>query len=241
MNKIKNISAFLLFFSAVIFTSCTVEPYTGPIPSTENGGANQSVNDYWPSAINNQWLFSLNGVNQTPMKMVSIDAIGGNNYFTFNTQSSGGASQITRLRKLNGDYYLKSENVIVAAQPGIPGSTSTGTERIILKDYLAVGGTWTTDYVQTTTYTDPAYPVVTTSINIVSTILEKGSTLTVGAQNFNDVIKLRVVQNATVTGQSSSSSSISYYWYAKSVGPIKIETTSGTSTYVQNLVSYVLN
>jgi hypothetical protein len=239
MNKLKSISAFLLLFSVVIFTSCSVEPYTGPMPSSASNGGNQSTNDYWPSAINNQWVFSLNGVNQAPLKMVSIDAIGGNSYYTFNSQSNGGVSQVTRLRKSNGDYYLKSEDVIVAAQGGIPGSTSTGTERILLKDYLAVGGAWTTDYVQTTTYTDPTYPVVTTNFNIVSTILEKGSTLTVGGQTFNDVIKVRVVQNITFSGQSSSA--ISYYWYAKNVGPIKIETTSGTTTYIQDLVSYILN
>jgi hypothetical protein len=233
-----------LLFSAVIFTSCTVEPYEGPMPSsgdsTNNGGnGNSSTTDYWPSAINNQWVFSLNGVNQAPLKMVSVDVIGGNSYYTFNSQSNGGASQVTRLRKSNGDYYLKSEDVIVAAQGGMPGSTSTGTERILLKDYLAVGGTWTADYVQTTTYTDPIYPVVTTDFNIVSTILEKGSTLNVNGQTFNDVIKVKVVQNITFSGQSSVSTS--YYWYAKNVGPIKIETTSGTTTYIQDLVSYILN
>ncbi|MEO8236436.1 MAG: hypothetical protein ABI549_13545 [Flavobacterium sp.] len=239
MNKIKSISAFLLLFSAVIFTSCSVEPYTGSIPSSGDNGGNESANDYWPSAINNQWVFSLNGVNQAPLKMVSIDAIGGNSYFTFNPQSNGGVSQVTRLRKLNGDYYIKSEDIIVAAQAGVPGSTSTGTERILLKDYLPVGGSWTSDYVQTTTYTDPTYPVVTTNFNIVATILEKGSTLTVGSQTFNDVIKVRVVQNITFSGQISSA--ISYYWYAKNVGSIKIETTSGTTTYTQDLVSYILN
>ncbi|MEN9489178.1 MAG: hypothetical protein RL494_1443 [Bacteroidota bacterium] len=242
MNKIKNIAAFLFLFTAALFTSCTVEPYTGPIPNPNNPNnlpPDPSTGNYWPSAINNQWVFSLNGVNQAPLKMVSYDLVGANNYYTFGAQASGAVSQITRLRKLNGDYYLKSEDVVIAAQGAIPGSTSTGTERILLKDYVPVGDSWTTDYVQTTTYTDPAYPVVTTNFNIVSTILEKGSSLTVNGQVFNDVIKLRMVQNATFSGQTTSS--ISYYWFAKNVGPIRIETSSGTSTYNQDLVSYILN
>lgn len=244
MNKLKNISAFLLLFSAVIFTSCSgdIEPYEGTIPGanpTSTPGGGTTAGDYWPAAINNQWIFSVNGTNQAPLKIASLDVIGGNSYYTFTAQSGGGATQVTRLRKLNGDYYIKSEDVVVAPQPGgIPGSTSTGTERILLKDYLDVGGSWTHNYVQTTTYTNPAYPVMTTNFNIVSTILEKNTTLTVNSQNYTNVIKVRVVQNVTSNGVTSVATS--YYWYSKNVGPIKISTEYNGTTSTQDLASYNL-
>ncbi|MEO8515191.1 MAG: hypothetical protein ABI426_00525 [Flavobacterium sp.] len=246
MNKLKNISVYLLLFTAVFFTSCSgdIEPYEGTIPNanptdnTGGGGGGQSTGDYWPTAINNQWIFSVNGTNQAPMKMVSLDNIGGNNYYTFNAQSGGGATQVTRLRKSNGDYYIKSEDVVIAPQPGIPGSTSTGTERILLKDYLDVGGTWTYNYVQTTTYTDPQYPVISMNFNIVSTIVEKNTTLNVNGQNYTNVIKVRVVQNVTNNGQTSVATS--YYHFSKNVGPIKITTEYNGTTSNQDLASYNL-
>lgn len=244
MSKLKNISAFILLFASVLFTSCSIEPYEGTIPSTNptdntTPGGGQSTGDYWPTAINNQWVFSVNGANQTPLKMVSLDVIGGNNYYTFNSQSGGGATQVTRLRKLNGDYFLKSEDVVIAPQGGAPGSTSNGTERILLKDYLDVGGSWTYNYVQTTTFTDPAFPVIAMNFNIVSTILEKNASLTVNGQNFSNVIKIRVVQNVTNNGQTSVSTS--YYWFSKNVGPIKISTEYNGTTSTQDIASYILN
>lgn len=241
MSKLKNISAFMLLFASVLFTSCSIEPYEGEIPGANpivTPGGGQSTADYWPTAINNQWVFSVNGTNQTPLKMVSLDNIGGNNYYTFNSQSGGGATQVTRLRKLNGDYFLKSEDVVIAPQGGAPGSTSNGTERILLKDYLDVGGSWTYNYVQTTTFTDPIYPVISMNFNIVSTILEKNASLTVNGQNFSNVIKIRVVQNVTNNGQTSVSTS--YYWFSKNVGPIKISTEYNGTTSNQDLVSYNL-
>lgn len=246
MNKLKNISTFLLLLTTVFFTSCEIEPYEGPMPTSQNnpfpndgGDGQQSAGDYWPAAINNQWVYSVNGVNQAPLKMVSYDNVGGTNYFTFNSQSGGGATQVTRLRKLNGDYYIKSEDVVIAPQGGMPGSTSNGTERILLKDYLNVGGSWTHNYVQTTTYTDPSFPVISMNFNIVSTILEKNSTLTVNGQNFTNVIKVSVVQTVTNNGQTSVATS--YYWYAKNVGPIKILTDYNGTTSTQDIASYILN
>lgn len=245
MNKLKNISAFALLFVAVLFTSCSIEPYEGAIPGANptntsgGGGGGQSTGDYWPTAINNQWLFSVNGTNQTPLKIVSLDVIGGNNYYTFNSQSGGGASQVTRIRKSNGDYFLKSEDVVIAAQPGVPGSTSTGTERILLKDYLNVGGTWTYNYVQTTTYTDPTYPVISLGFNIVSTIVEKNVAATVNGHNYTDVIKVKVIQNINNNGVTSASTQ--YYWFSKNVGPIMISSEYNGATTTQNLASYILN
>ncbi|WP_395056490.1 DUF6252 family protein [Flavobacterium sp.] len=46
MNKLKNIWAFILLFSAVLFFACTVEPYDGPMPTSgdivNNGSSSAS-------------------------------------------------------------------------------------------------------------------------------------------------------------------------------------------------------
>lgn len=247
MKKIKLITAVLVFFAAFNLTSCDNEPIDPAIDLNNGGntgGGGTSSGDYWPAALNNQWVFNLNGVQQDPLKMVSINAINGNTYYTFNQQSGTGgtgtaASATLRLRKTSGDYYIKVEDIVTPAQAGMPGSTTTGSETILLKDYLAVGGTWTSSYNQTTTYTDPSFPVITLNFVIEASIMEKNISLTVNGAVYTDVIKVKYVQNVTSFGQTTSS--INYYWFSKNVGPIKITNEFGTSTYNQELVSYILN
>lgn len=253
MKKIKLITAVLVFFAAFNLTSCDNEPID-PAINLNNGGNNggntggggTTTGDYWPAALNNQWVFNLNGVQQTPMKIVSINAINGNTYYTFNQQTgsggtgTSGTSATIRLRKTNGDYYIKVEDIVTPAQAGgIPGSTTTGSETILLKDYLAVGGTWTSSYTQTTTYTDPSFPVISLGFVIDASIVEKNISLTVNGAVYTDVIKVKYVQNVTSFGQTTSS--INYYWFSKNVGPIKITNEFGTDTYNQELASYILN
>lgn len=242
-------------FCIIFFASCTIEPFDGTIPgsTTPNTGTNPGggvgvtqSGDYWPTAVNNQWVYSLNGVNQQPMKIVSLDAVAGNNYYTFNNQTStstvGGlqASAVVRIRKANGEYYYKNEAVTTAPQNGLPGSTTSGGERIILKDNLPVGGTWTSTSVQTTTYDNPLLPIISLNIETVATIVEKNVPITVGNQTYTDVIKVKFVQNISGQGFPASSSE-SFYWFAKNVGPVKISTVGLGSTIDQLLVSYILN
>lgn len=247
-------------FCILFFASCTIEPYDGTIPGsttpgtgTNPGGGTGGTGgtgvtpsgDYWPTAVNNQWTYSLNGVNQQPMKIVSLDAVAGNNYYTFNNQTSTGtgglqASAVVRIRKANGEYYYKNEPVTTAPQNGLPGSTTSGGERIILKDNLPVGGTWTSNSVQTTTYDNPLLPIISLNIETVATIIEKNVPITVGNQTYTDVIKVKFVQNISGLGFPGSSSE-SFYWFAKNVGPVKISTVGLGSTIDQLLVSYILN
>lgn len=211
-------------------------------PSNPGSGGSSS-GDYWPTAVNNQWVFKMDGVLQDPMKMISMNTISGNTYYTFNQQSGTGVgasiTATSRLRKSNGDYYIKMENVSSPAQGGIPGFTMTGYETIFLKDYLAVGGTWTDKYTQTTTFTDPIYPVISLDFDIVATVMEKNSSITIAGRNYTDVIKIKYIQKTTGLGQTSTVTS--YYWYSKNVGPIKITSESGGQTTIQELASYIVN
>ena len=238
MKFIKFITVF--FFASVLLTSCEIEPVdSSSLP--ENGGGT-STGDYWPTAINNQWVFKMDGVLQSPMKMISINTISSNTYYTFNEIAATGIgstiSGVQRLRKLNGDYYIKMESLSSPAQGPIPGFTMTGYETIILKDYIPVGGTWTDKYSQTTTYTDPNFPVITLDFDIVATVMEKNSSITVAGRNYTDVIKIKYIQKVTMVGQTTVATS--YYWYSKNVGPIKMTTEIGGQTTVQELDSYIV-
>ena len=238
MKFIKFITVF--FFASVLLTSCEIEPVdSSSLP--ENGGGT-STGDYWPTAINNQWVFKMDGVLQSPMKMISINTISSNTYYTFNEIAATGIgstiSGVQRLRKLNGDYYIKMESLSSPAQGPIPGFTMTGYETIILKDYMPVGGTWTDKYSQTTTYTDPNFPVISLDFDIVATVMEKNSSITVAGRNYTDVIKIKYIQKVTMVGQTTVVTS--YYWYSKNVGPIKMTSEIGGQTTVQELDSYIV-
>lgn len=238
MNFVKFLIVF--FFASVLITSCEIEPVDrASLP--ENGGGT-STGDYWPTAINNQWVFKMDGVLQSPIKMISINTINANAYYTFNQIVGTGlgftVSGIQRLRKSNGDYFIKMEILSSPAQGPIPGFTMTGYETIILKDYLAVGGTWTDKYSQTTTYSDPNFPVISVDFDILGTVMEKNSSISIAGRNYTDVIKIKYIQKVTMAGQAVTATS--YYWYSKNVGPIKMTTETGGQTTVQELDSYIV-
>lgn len=186
--------------------------------------------DYWPTSIGNEWVYEIDGVEQDPVSMISTNVIGGNTYYTF---APTGLSMTTqRIRKQDGNYYLKTENISLPANPPLPASTTTGNEIIILKDNIPVGGTWSDSYSQTTTYEGLGDYVVNIARSCV--IAEKGISLTVNGVAYEDVIHMTLTQE--ITG-ATPGISITNYWFAKNVGPIKIIT--GTET--QELLTYDLN
>lgn len=253
MKKIKFISTTLILFVLINLTSCTpkdevIDPAFGIGNNNSGGGTGggggTTTKDYWPAAINNQWIFSKNGIQQAPMKIVSETTTTGKTYYAFNQQTftmsnNTNTSPIASLRKSNGDYFIKTDNVVVAAQGSLPGTTTTGSEVLYLKDKLPVGGAWTSSFVQTTTYSDPAFPLLVINFNINSSIAEKITNLTVNGKAYSDVIKVTHVQAISGIGQTTYVNN--YYWFANNVGPIKIQTQSGGQVFTQELVSYIVN
>lgn len=204
-------------------TATDSSSWTGPISVDASGVA--PAGDYWPTAIGNQWVWNLNGVEQDPYAIVSTNTIGGFSYYTFTTPVQPNTAT-TRIRKASGNYYIKTEQVThVTPMPG----TTTGNEVIILKDNVPVGGTWTDSFVQTTTYTGMS--PITLNISIVCTIEAKDVTVTVNGTTYNNVIKVNRVTTAGTDVYNGS------YWFAKNIGPIRVQ----NMTNIQELESYIVN
>lgn len=247
--------------------SCDVEPVDPEVVSQnpDNGGGNNgggnngggsSSGDYWPMAINNQWQYeSSEPQNDDPMKIIATQTIGGKLYYKINYAfTDAGTDDLTGtattyLRKENGIYYERVE-VNIPDTNGMEVTVSP-YEFIMLKDNLAVGQGWTETVTQTTSYemNIPDFPIdmpdAVTTIDFTGTIQEKGISVTVNGTTYNDVIKVKVEQDITVsmTGvPSMDSSAVSYIWFAKNVGPIKAISTSSELGYsnTMELVSYNL-
>ena len=253
MNILRFSNVFLVLFSILLLVSCTDEPIDSLLasqtqqPENNNGGSGGLITapDYWPTALNNEWIMKFNGVEQTPMKIISIDNIDNHTYFTFNqaTGQGGGAiaGGIQRIRKNAGDYYIKLENISINA--GVNTGTQTGYEMLFFKDYLNVGETWTGSYEQTTTYTNPQIPVISMNTTYTGTILETAATVSVNGVSYTNVIKMKIHQIVETTGLPTSQIDTEY-WMAKDVGPLKtIVYSAGTTTpqSTSELVAYTLN
>ena len=246
MKTFKNLLSIFVIFASLTFVSCENEPLDSTLlnntdtsnpggGNTGGGGGNPTPsNDYWPTAINNSWTLQQNGTNLAPMKIVSTQTINGNSYYKFATQSGNGATNNNFLRKSSGSYFLRTSDTSLNIS-GLTG-TQTGFEFIVLKDNLAVNGTWSGTYDQTTTYT--GIPAITQTTDYTGTILAKDVTETVNGVTYNNVIKLNIHQETTSTGSLSIVNT--EYWFAKNVGIIRSKTYAGSGIYTSILVNYTL-
>lgn len=217
-----------LFVSASLFTSCSSDS------ENEEQNPETSQNDYWPTAVGNQWVLNQGG-NETTMKILSAQNVNGETYFKFDkfitasSEVSGSAS--ASIKKVQGDYYIKMDDINISAN-GFTGKIS-GYEFIFFKDYLDVNKTWTGSYTQVTTYT--GIPSITTNVEYTGTIIEKGATATVRNVTYKDVVKFTLTLETSMEGQSAGSTDAEY-WVAKGVGVIKFSFNDTSS----ELVSYKL-
>ena len=142
--------------------------WVGPINVPVVGGV--ASGDYWPRAVQNQWIFSIDNVNEQPWKINGTELINGNTYYTFLPIDG---KPLRKIRKSAiGDYFDRYEDYT-----GDDLTIVTGNETIILKDYLPVNGTWTDTYTETTTTV--GMPSVDLNVQIVSTITQRGTAVTV--------------------------------------------------------------
>ncbi|SFQ61216.1 hypothetical protein [Flavobacterium akiainvivens] len=271
MNKPILLKLFLALF-LVTLGSCESEPVDPAVldnvppenpqnPGENPGGGNTdngtSEGDYWPFALNNEWVFDSTGEEVSPMKIIGTETIDGVQYYKMNYAfTDSGNEELTGttdvyLRKEGGTYYQR----VVTYIPEENGMSMTVTpyEFVMLKDYLEVGETWTHTVSFTTSYEMidmPDFPMpipdITTEITMDGTIMEKGATVTVNGTTYNDVIKQKIVQTVSMEVPGSSetieTSVTSYVWFAKDVGPIRSENQSELmETYILTLTDYTLN
>ncbi|MFD2890455.1 hypothetical protein ACFS5J_00290 [Flavobacterium chuncheonense] len=241
MKKINIINTLFVFLAVFSLASCNVEPID-PLAATQTGIPSASTGDYWPLAVGNLWSFSQNG-SISDMEVTSTATINGEVYFNFDSlmgQSMAGNSVTgvaSRAKKVGGDYYIKVEDFTFNAG-GLSG-TQTGFEYITLKDYLNVNETWDGSYQQVSSFSDPTFPSVTLNTTYIGKIVEKGTTLAVSGVTYTDVIHVEFTQTTTGTGQNVVT--VTNFWFAKDVGPIKSTTSSQGATYESLLVDYILN
>lgn len=205
--------------------------WVGPINVAASTIINPVGDDYWPFALNNKWAFKKNGILQSAMKIISLDPIAGNNYFTFenffaNPNIGAGVVATVRGRKVGTDYYYRyqtSGSIII--EP---------LEVIILKSALAVNETWIQNVTQIATIPGLPNPV-SSQVTFTGKIIEKGISIDVNGVNYTNVIKSELIQN------SGGIINTNTYWFAKGIGPIKIINVTGSDTTTQELDSYMLN
>lgn len=271
MKSLQFIAAFFLIFTSVLITSCETEPLDSDLlAQLENGGGTDggdgdgdgggtdggggtgggsTTGDYWPTAINNSWIFETDGFESQPSKIVSKDVINNLTYYTFDSffgqslnDSSASFGTKVRIRKSSGNYYIKLEELKIDLG-GFTGVQS-GYEFLLLKDYLKVGEKWSGKYTQTTTYDISGIPPVSIETSYIGTILEKDiSQFEVNGKFFSNVIRISFVQSANYAGTKININS--EYWFAKGVGPIKVINSSSsfgiTTSYTTQLISYTIN
>lgn len=237
MKSIKSILTLFVLTLAITTVSCDNEPVDPALDLSAGGGS--SSGDYWPAAINNEWIMERDGVALDPLKIIGTGNFGGQTYYKFAPQSGSGSSTsgtvTTWLNKNNGIYKLKTDDINVNAG-GFSG-TQTGYEFIILKDNIAVGQSWTGTYTTTTTYT--GIPSITLTTNYTGTILAKNVAATVDGETYNDVIKVSIVLNTTMAGAPATIVNTEY-WFAKNVGVIKSISNDAGNSYESILVDYTL-
>ncbi len=222
MKKLKLFSVLFLLF--VMITSCSKSD-TAATPSLSTG-------DYWPTAVNNIWNYS-DGTTSTPAKIISTN--GG--YYLFdnfvgNTSGGTAANSPTSIKKDNGDYYVKYGTIQFS---GTFAGTMSGFEMIILKDYLAVGGTWSTTYSQTLNLN--GIPPTTTTTTDTGTIMETGISLTIGGVTYTNVIHVK--HNLVSSGSQSVPEF--HYWFSKNVGLIRYnDNNTSSQIHTTSLINYTL-
>jgi len=181
-----------------------------------------TVSDYWPTSVNNDWIYAYqNLTNPSGEKRIeSVNPVGG---YTFAPEDDGLATGpvVKTLRKSAGDYLIKQGDMTFNA--GGFNVNVGGYEYLLLRDYEAVGQTWSTTATSSITSTNPLFPPSSLQTVAEGKMLEKGITVTVNGRTFTDVIHIQL--DVTQTSNITNNAYTEHYWFAKNIGPIKVTST----------------
>jgi hypothetical protein len=230
MKKITLLALFTLLFSSLLITSCSSDDSV----SDDSNGV--SSGDYWPLAINNQWIYNENGSVASPVKITGTDNFGGTAYYRLSTDNAYNL-QVWAAKK-GATYFLRTGELNLT-ENGITVKMSA-YELPVLKDNLAVNEQWSGNVISKVSVTNgSASSSFDTTIKYLGIILEKDASITVNGTVYTSVIKMSLKQEVSFQDQTTITESV--YWYAKGVGPVKSINTINGSTVESTLVSYIIN
>ena len=241
--KTKLFPLIIVFLTAFLGSCSTdVEPLhetvviTDPVDDDGEGGT--STGDYWPMAVENQWTFTLEGETQQPMKIIATEQIAGKTYYKYQnflgmTSVEGSGFEGTVWTRKNGGVYFVRQEAFIPASDGNPSITVEPMQIIVLKDFLNVGETWSQSVEQTTII--QGLPAIVTEVNLTGKILERDSSITIGDQTFESVIKVELIQNTQGTTTTN------YYWFAKDIGIVKYQNLYPGFDTTYEISSYTVN
>jgi hypothetical protein len=220
----------VLFVSTLSLSSCSSDSDSGDTDGTTTG-------NYFPLAVNNRWDYT-NGSTATQATIIGTTNFGGTTYYEMEDTSSTIDAQLWTTKK-GASYYQKS-----GASTQTQGSIVVVTEPIelkILRDDLAVGGTWHGTAKPKVTYTGSSSGSFRANITYTGTVIAKDATETLGSVTYNNIIK--VVLEAAVNSNGQMNYINTEYWFAKDIGLIKeVEfSTVDNITKTRYLTSYELH
>jgi hypothetical protein len=230
MKKITLLALFTLLFSSLLITSCSSDDSV----SDDSNGV--SSGDYWPLAINNQWIYNENGSVVSPVKITGTDNFGGTAYYRLSTDNAYNLK--TWVAKKGATYFLKTGDLNLT-ENGITVKMSS-YELPVLKDNLTINEQWNGSVISKVSVTEGSNSFsFDTTIKYLGIILEKDASITVNGKVYTSVIKMSLKQEVSFQDQTTITESV--YWYAKGVGPVKSINTINGSTVESTLVSYIIN
>jgi len=226
----KFIVTFVLLLTAISFTACN---------NDSDDDDNQSTGDYWPTSVDNNWIYTRDGV-ESSIKITGVNDRNGAKYYKFNQLDIFGRgveeNSALSIKKNKGDYYINVEEMNLTAES--VSVKITGYDFLFFKDYLDVNETWEGTYTYTTS-NNANSQVYVTNATFKGKILEKGISLTVKGKVFNDVIKFRFEQILDNNDAWPDWDYSTDFWIAKDVGIIKFEGVEGVGG-VSELATYTI-
>ncbi len=183
---------------------------------------NGTATDYFPTTNFSTWTYDNNLISDTSItKVLGLDKnIFGNNFRKFLLQiPKFGLSDTLYFRKDGFGNYYQYDTV----------GTGPKVEYQILKDYASVGATWESPVVTGT------YNATPTDVKYVFTLLRKNVKRTIGVNTIDSVMIVQAETQYSIGGTFTTTNTIEYS-YAKKIGLVQINQTSGAAVNLSSLI-----
>jgi hypothetical protein len=232
----KNYFVTALFALFVFTTSCETEPVDPYLSGINNPVLNPSSSDYFPRELNNVWKYKTNGIlDSTEISIANSSVIGSGAWYNLSGDlflpKNHSASSF--VRKVEGDYYIRLENLTS------PTTIQTPYEVIILKENAQTGETWNQEITNTISYTEQNIADVPQRIKIENTIVAKDVAMTINGVRYNSVVN---VSSRFSDGSNNTYKYTINTWFEKGVGVVRqVLTNEDDYTVTKVLQDYTIN